>query len=109
MKVTLTIWERVVLAQIIGGRQGTIEQVRLGLAALEVLTLSDTEKLRVGLREATPGQFAWIEDGGEYDLEFPDDVWRLIQMYIGTCQTWPIDVKSPMLCDKILKEVGNEA
>lgn len=101
MKVILDTWERIQLLQVVSGGRGTFGQVELGLQALAVLRLSDEEKLAVGWIELGPNQLAWTR-GLEYDMEFADDVWQLIQMLTASYQAWPIDERVVELRKKVL-------
>lgn len=101
MKITLTTWERVQLALIVGsGLAPTIAAVGLGLKALKVLNLSDEDKAKVGFRAVSPNQFGWDLEQ-EYDLEFKDDVWQFVQVLTQAFQAWPIDERSKALDNKV--------
>lgn len=104
MKITLTIWERVQLAVIVGSsRAPTIAGVDLGLKALKVLNLSDKEKADVGFASAGPNQFGWTVER-EYELAFADDVWQMVQAFTQAFQAWPIDKRSKPLYKKVIDE-----
>jgi hypothetical protein len=104
MKITLTTWERVQLVLIISsGRAATIGQVGIGLRALAVLNLTDEEKAKAGWFIAGPNQFGWAREH-DYELEFKDDEWRLVQESTRVFQAWPYDPRSETLHDKVLQE-----
>ena len=103
MKIVLTTWERVQLAVIVGSSWGvTIAQVDLGLRALGVLNLSDEEKAEVGWTAAGLNQFGWNRNC-EHELEFPDDVWQIVQAFVRAFQAWPIDERVKPLWEKVLE------
>jgi len=102
MKITLTTWERMQLAVVVGsGSAPTIAAVDLGLKALSVLNLSDEEKAEVGFAAAGPNQFGWSVER-EHALEFADDVWQMIQAFTQAFQAWRVDERSKVLYDKVM-------
>lgn len=102
--ISIDTWERVQLTLIVSGGRGTFGQVELGLRALEILRLTDEEKAAIGYIELRPGQLAWVSEQ-EYELEFDDDVWRLMQTLTSGYQTWPMDERVKPLRRKVLDRV----
>lgn len=103
MEITLTTWERVQLAVVVGSGQGaTIAQVDLGLKALGILNLSDEEKAEVGWVMIKSTQLGWNQ-GCEHKMEFPDDVWQAVQAFVRAFQAWPIDERVKPLWEKVFE------
>jgi len=106
VKIIVNTWERVQLAIIVGsGRAPTIEQVDLGLKALAVLNLSDEERAKIGWASSGSNQFGWVK-GCEYELEFEEGVWQMVQVLTRSFQSWPIDERSRPLYDKVIEAKG---
>lgn len=101
MEIKLTTWERVQLIQLVGDARGNVAQVRLGLRALEILELSETEKQQVGWRDISETHAQWQDTEFEWNLEFGDDIWTFIQVLAKHRQDWPISNLVVQLLDKI--------
>ena len=100
--ISIDTWERVQLALIVSGGRGTFGQVELGLKALKVLRLTDGEKASIGYVELGSERLAWADEQ-EYELEFDDDVWQLVQALTSNYQTWPIDERVGPLRDRVVE------
>lgn len=103
--ISIGTWERVQLALVVSGGRGTFGQVELGLKALGILRLTDKEKARIGYGELPQGQLVWLSEQ-EYELEFDDDVWRLVQALASSHQAWPMDERVKPLREKVLDGIG---
>lgn len=109
MKITLTNWERFWLTIIVGSGQGTIAQIRLGNKALDALEMTDEEKAKVGWRVFPDSQqVGWTQER-DWELEFEDDVWPIVQLYASPkhFKQWPQDRRTEVLYDKVVGEEGN--
>jgi len=73
MKLTVNIWERVMLGVVLGQLQGVnLATLRKAGKALDVIELSPTEAEEVGLSNLPNGGIAWTDGNKEYDLEIKD-------------------------------------
>lgn len=102
MKITLTNWERFWLGVVVGSGQGTIAQIRLGNKALDVLEMTAEEKAGVGWLALPDRQQVGWQREKDWELEFEDNVWQLVQVYTGSFQRWPQDPRTEALYDKVV-------
>lgn len=104
MKVTLTNWERLWLAMIVGsGQCPSIAVVRLGNCILDRLEMTDGEKAEIGWRQISPSAVAWDRETG-WPMEFTNEEWALLRARVIAFQQWPQDRRTEALYDKIVGE-----
>lgn len=101
MRIGLTTWERVQLAQLVGQGRGNVAHVRLSLRALEILELDETEKQQVGWVDVSDTRAQWEDTEFEFSLEFGDDTWAFIQSLAKNYREWPISSLVVQLFDKL--------
>lgn len=105
MKITLSNWERFWLTVIVGGGTApTIAQIRLGNKALDVLEMTDDEKAEVGWMAFPDRQQVGWQREKDWELEFKDNVWLIVQGYTKVFQQWPQDRRSEALYDKVMED-----
>ena len=73
MKLTLNVWERMMLNIIIGGTQGTAAVMRKAFKVMSVLEMTPEEEKEAELVHQPSGDISWnAELGIHYDLEIKD-------------------------------------
>jgi len=106
--IELTTWERVQLTLVVGSQvpgRNTVAAVRLGCKALDVLELTEEEKLKVGWMVLPDSRIEWrLGDTTKWPLEFTDDVWNFIKQRVKAYQDWPVNRLTNALLDKILED-----
>lgn len=104
--ITVDTWERVQLVVIVGSSTApNIMQLRLGNKALDVLELTEEEKTLIGWRDIGLGQAMWEprHNDHQWELEFTDDVWPVVELYVKNFQAWPQGRRAETLYDKVIE------
>ena len=93
--VSLTIWERLTLADMVGVERGNAGHYYKCAKLLEILDLDDNTKNSVNLTQVSNGQLLWTEnpDGSErvFDLYFTQMLYELLLSIAKKYQAWPVD------------------
>jgi len=90
MKLTVNVWERVMLGVVLGQLQGiNLATLRKASKALDVVEFSPTEAEEIGLVNLPNGGIAWTEGTKEYDLEIKDpEAAHVLKLAFSQYQGW---------------------
>lgn len=72
MKLTLDVWERAMLVNVVGSVSGTAARIRKAGTALDILEFSPTEQKEINFRRLPNGNQTWNPSDITYDLEIKD-------------------------------------
>ena len=73
MKMTLDVWERLMLNIVVGEVSGTVATMRTALKVLDVIEMTAEEDAEVGLQRSAAGELKWKPNATvTYDLEIKD-------------------------------------
>jgi len=101
IKITLDVFERMVITNLLGTLRGPLTLIRQGLKALDIFELKPEERIEVGFQVIPPNRITWRE-GKEWELEVPQDVWDFIKLVMGAPDAeLPLDRKMEGLLEKL--------
>lgn len=72
MKLTINIWERAMLVNVVGATGGTTAVIRIAGKALDILEFSPAEQKEINFRVLPGGNQAWDTSDATYNLEIKD-------------------------------------
>lgn len=103
--LSLTVWERLQLAGVLGEQRGNLAQIRRYLRVLDAVELSEAERLEIGLQivqqDGQPPQFRWREDAGEFNIELEDADFDILAEATHSYDQWPANRLIVTMLDKI--------
>lgn len=73
MKLTLNVWERMMLRLIVGRVKGSAAAMHKAIKVLDALEFSEEERKEIGLTTNFVGDISWRPDASaEYEIDIPD-------------------------------------
>lgn len=84
----LTVFERVQLLDWLGRQQGTLAEIRRALPVMDVLELSDEEKVQVEFVQHANGRVTWKDTDRMFALELEDAQFDVLKPALQS--QWPM-------------------
>lgn len=109
MKLNLTTWQRLMLAQIVGALEGPVARIRKASKLLDLLELPQGDREAIGLREIGAGAFRWDDTERRWEIEIPDrELAAFLRRQVEAFQHWPAAKREEVLdlCEQL--EIGEE-
>ena len=102
--LTLNIWERVQLTQLMAQQRGNPQQYRKSIRVLDVVELTEDEQETVGYKATvtTDGRldFNWQHER-DFELSFEDADFKTLTDAVYSFSGWPTDRRVGALLDKL--------
>lgn len=101
--LTLNIWERVQLTQLMAQQRGNPQQYRKSIRVLDVVELTEEEQKAVGYQATVVNErldFSWQHER-DFELSFEDADFKTLTDAVYSFSGWPTDRRVGALLDKI--------
>jgi len=90
MKLSLTPWQRIHLAMIVGGLRGDVRLMRKAIKALDILDLTEAEEAKIGYKQ-TPTGSQWSDTERRFELEIKDkEAATVVKQAAESYTGWPV-------------------